>query len=66
MAEVFEHPLSLLFQVGKSLIVNGADIFQKVKDSVTAYKSAKYFEFGENLGMALDIVFLKSSSSSNS
>jgi hypothetical protein len=30
MAEIFSHPLSLIWQVGKSLIVNGSDIFDKI------------------------------------
>lgn len=39
MAEIFEHPLSLIYHAGKSLIVNGADIFQKVHEGITAYKA---------------------------
>jgi hypothetical protein len=27
LASIFEHPLSLIYHVGKSIIVNGADIF---------------------------------------
>ena len=46
MAEIFEHPWSLIYHVGKSLIVNGADIFSKVEAAVNAFRSGKYFEFG--------------------
>jgi len=40
MAEIFSHPLSLIWQVGKSLIVNGSDIFDKISQAITAYKTA--------------------------
>ena len=60
MIAVFEHPLSLIYHIGKSLIVNGVDIFEKVDAAVNDYKSADYFDFGKELGMALDEVFLKS------
>ena len=39
MAEIFSHPLSLIWQVGKSLVVNGSDIFAKISDAITAYKN---------------------------
>ena len=57
MAEIFAHPFSLIWQVGKSLIVNGADIFGKIKTCVQCYKEEKYYEFGLNLGEALSEVF---------
>jgi hypothetical protein len=63
MAEIFTHPLSLIWQVGKSLIVNGSDIFSKISDAITADKKVKYFEFGKNVGLALSEVFFKTSES---
>ncbi len=30
IASIFEHPLSLIYHVGKALIVNGSDIFAKI------------------------------------
>ncbi len=50
MAEIFSHPLSLIWQVGKSLVVNGSDIFDKISKAITAYKNGEYFEFGKNIG----------------
>ena len=60
MAEIFTHPFSLIWQVGKSLIVNGSDIFQKIENAINAYKRGDYFEFGKNIGFALSEVFFKS------
>lgn len=60
MAEIFSHPLSLIWQVGKSLIVNGSDIFDKISQAITAYKNGQYFDFGKNIGQALSEVFFKS------
>jgi len=65
MAAIFEHPLTLIFHIGKSLIVNGCDIFTKIETAVQAYKKGEYFEFGSNIGMALDEVFLKAFMSNN-
>lgn len=65
MASIFEHPLSLIYHVGKALIVNGSDIFAKISAAVEAYKAQKYFEFGFNLGEALDEVFIKTLSDPN-
>ncbi len=57
MAEIFAHPWSLVWQIGKSLFVNGADIFQKISQCMQSYEDAQYFEFGKNLGEALSEVF---------
>ena len=61
MAEIFSHPFSLIWQVGKSLIVNGSDIFDKISKAITAYQNGEYFEFGKNIGFALTEVFFKTS-----
>lgn len=57
MAEIFAHPWSLVWQVGKNLFVNGADIFGKISLAMQSYQSAQYYEFGKNLGEALSEVF---------
>jgi hypothetical protein len=59
MAEIFEHPLTLLYHIGKELIVNGLNIFRKISSAITAYKSGDYFHFGQYVGEALDEVFFK-------
>lgn len=66
MASIFEHPLSLIYHIGKALIVNGSDIFAKISAAIEAYKAQRYFEFGTNLGEALDEVFIKILSDINS
>jgi len=59
MVQAFEHPLSLIFKIGKNLIVNGVDIFKKIFSAVAYYKQADYFNFGKMLGEALTEVVLK-------
>ena len=53
MAEVFKHPLTLVCNAGKSLVVNGVDIFTKVFDGIEAYNKSDFFNFGKNIGGAL-------------
>jgi len=60
MAEIFKHPLSLIYHVGKNLIVNGQDIFGKISSALTAYQNKDYYTFGLYIGQALDAVVLKS------
>ena len=51
--------MSLVWNAGKNLIVNGADIFEKIDAAMAAYKNGQFFEFGNELGQALTEVFLK-------
>ena len=39
MAEIFKHPLTLVVQVGKNLIVNGEEIYNQITLSQTAYNN---------------------------
>lgn len=59
MAEVFEHPLSVIYDIGKALVVNGFDIFGKLNSAIISYKEGDYFTFGKFIGEALDEVFWK-------
>jgi len=59
MAEVFANPLSLIYHVGKNLIVNGVDIFKKIANALIAYGEADYYTFGADVGEAMADVFLK-------
>jgi len=59
MAEVFAHPLSLIYHVGKNLILNGVDIFKKIANALIAYGAKDYYTFGMYVGEAMDTVFLK-------
>ena len=38
MAEIFTHPWSMLYKVGKSLVVNGVDVITKIEGAIQAYK----------------------------
>ena len=57
MAKVFEHPFTLIYDMSKSLIVNGVDIYHKIDDALAAYKRSDYFNFGRYIGEAMDEVF---------
>jgi hypothetical protein len=60
LAEVIEHPLSLMFRAGKNFLINGVDIFKRFNLAMQAIRNADYFNFGIYLGEALDEVVLKS------
>lgn len=59
MAEVFTHPLTLIYHVGKNLILNGVDIFEKIGQALIAYGAQDYFTFGKFVGEAMEEIFLK-------
>jgi hypothetical protein len=63
MAEVFAHPMTLVWHISKALVVNGIDIYGKVSTGINYYHSGDYFHFGQYVGEALDEVFLKNSAS---
>ncbi len=46
IAEILIHPISLIFRVGKNLLLNGVDIKKKFDLGWTAYREGNYFEFG--------------------
>lgn len=53
MLEVFNNPHTFAFHVGKDLMINGVQIYKEINDAVKQFESANYFEFGEDLGLAL-------------
>lgn len=59
MALVFTHPLSLIYHVGKNLIVNGVEIFEDIVDSAAGYDEGDFYKCGKYAGEALVAVFLK-------
>lgn len=58
MAEVFAHPLSLIYHVGKNLLINGVDIIKKTTEAVLSYKEDDYYDFGKYIAETMDEVFL--------
>ena len=37
VAEMFKHPWSLSYKIGKGLVVNGVDVYNQLKDGISAY-----------------------------
>lgn len=62
MAEIFEHPIQLVYRVGHNLVVNGADIYEHIMNARQSKRSGDYLEVGRALGEAFDEVFFKMSS----
>ena len=58
MAKIFLHPLSLIYHVGKNLIVNGVDIFHKMQSAISSKRQGDYFNYGKFVGEALAEIFL--------
>lgn len=52
MAEIFESPATFAFKVGENIIVHGSEIYHEVSTAVTDYEQQKWFDFGEEIGMA--------------
>lgn len=61
MAEILANPISLVYNVGKNLILNGVEIYGDIDKSVEFYKNGDYFNFGKEIGITLDEIILKSS-----
>lgn len=52
MAEIFSNPITFAYHVGHDIIVNGAQIYHEVDDSVAQFESANYRKFGDDVGEA--------------
>jgi len=46
------NPMSFAYHVGKDLLINRQDIYNEVNTAVADYESGKWFDFGEQIGMA--------------
>jgi len=49
----FRHPLSFIFKLGKTLLVNGREIYTEVKTAVADWHSESYRDAGFQIGRAL-------------
>ena len=65
IAEIFEHPMQLIYRAGKNLMVNGVDIFKKMMSALMFYKEGNYLETGRSIGEAMDEILLKTSAFMN-
>lgn len=53
MAAIFASPTSFVYHVAHDLVVNGAQIYHEIDDSITQYHNQQYEKFGEDVGFAL-------------
>ena len=53
MGDYFKSPLSLIFNYGKNLLVNGIDILTKITQALYAYHNGDYYTVGKAIGEAL-------------
>jgi hypothetical protein len=58
MIAIFSSPTSFAYDVGKSLLLNGHDIYDEIKAAVDAWESQNWWAFGENVGEALGKCFI--------
>jgi len=40
LAEIFGHPLQLIFRAGKNLLLNGVEVYKEISAALKAYSSA--------------------------
>jgi hypothetical protein len=52
MAEVFLHPKQLLLEATESVIVNGVNIFEDVREGLHDYRMGHFLDGGEHFGQA--------------
>ena len=45
-------------EVGKNVVVNGVDIYRELSAAYTNYLGAEYEAFGNDVGVALALVFI--------
>ncbi|CDW90839.1 UNKNOWN [Stylonychia lemnae] len=57
MADIIQHPLSMIVNVGKNLVINGVDILFDVSDALQAFSKQDFVGFGKALGKALQTIF---------
>lgn len=59
VADVFKHPMTLMYTIGKNLVVNGVDIFTKMASAMDYFNKQDYYNFGKQVGEALAELVLK-------
>jgi len=50
MSTIFLHPETLVYHIGKELLVNGVEIIKKIQTSVNDFNSKDYYNGGKYLG----------------
>jgi hypothetical protein len=60
IADVCEHPMTLVFYPSQRLLLDGIDIFKRMVWSMDSYKIGDKYKVGKYFGSALNEVVLKS------
>lgn len=55
-AQIFSHPRKLTFEVAKHLLVDGVDIYEKIKTAMKDYEAGNYYACGNEIGQAINEV----------
>jgi hypothetical protein len=50
---VFENPITLIYDIGKALVVNGSDIYDEINTAINDWHNDDWYNFGLNVGLAL-------------
>jgi len=58
MVETFKNPISFLYHIGKSLVINHVEVFNEVSNAVTACNDKNYKQLGYWIGKAMDTILL--------
>jgi hypothetical protein len=65
MAAIFESPTSLVYHVGKDLVVNGKSIYKEINAGITQYEAQNWKGFGYQIGEAAAKLLLGEESQTN-
>jgi len=58
---IIKNPWSLVVHAGKSILVNGKEIYQDISAAHAAWNLAKWYNFGYEIGEVITIVILETS-----
>lgn len=57
LIKTFKSPYSLIFKVGKNMIINGVEIFHSIEGAIQSYHKSQYRTMGFDIGEALTEIF---------
>jgi len=58
LAKAFTNPVTFLYSVGKSLLINRIEVLHQVNNAIQAYDKRDFFNVGYWVGKAMDTIFL--------
>ena len=56
MIQAFKNPTTFIYDIAKSLLLNGREIYHYITSAVSAYKNQQWEQFGQDVGQALAAV----------